>query len=458
MSDNKKKYVIIGIVVIVFILLLAVFFFLYSKNNLGTYRAQGDIANSVRNFLPFGNIPSPDTKITVPIVENTGGITTPSINENKPEEKIPKLRHIYTDPVSGLTIFNREREVIRDRIKRTVQDQYIRFVDRATGHILETRKDNLVTSKVSNTTIPRIYEAKWSSNPNILITRLLDDDEDTIITYKLEIGNTSTTTPGDENIYKKVTSKYLETDLNEVSVAPKSLKMISVNKDLNGDGQVVSSTLDGGSKTILFSSPISGWLIDWSNDKSATLTSKPSGIANGIVFLIDVITGKLTKIASGNGITALTSPDLLRTIVAEGGDSISTRIVSNTDRIETNLSLRTLPEKCVWAKTENAIIFCAVPRVISPNTYPDAWYQGLITFTDIIWKINTRTGFTEIVGDLENSYNQKIDAINLTISSDDSYLAFINKKDLSLWGLRLKDEVINSSTSTPSVASSTPQN
>jgi len=190
------------------------------------------------------------------------------------------------------------------------------------------------------------------------------------------------------------------------------------------------------------------------------MTTRPSGIANGISLLINTTNGTLSKIASGNGLTTSVSPDLSFALVGtsgEDGSSLNLNSVTLKNNNSIDLSLKTLPEKCVWAHTEKSTVYCAVPETVPAGIYPDNWYQGLVSFTDNLWKINTSTGISKVVSLLNRGYGKNIDAIDLQLSSDDSYLTFMNKSDLILWGYRLKNPATASSTatSTQSTSSST---
>jgi hypothetical protein len=96
-----------------------------------------------------------------------------------------------------------------------------------------------------------------------------------------------------------------------------------------------------------------------------------------------------------------------------------------------------LPEKCVWGKASD-IIYCAVPKSTGSAEYPDAWYQGEVSFTHQICKIDIKTGKAEIVADPAEIVGEEIDAIKLTMDTDANYLFFVNKKDSYLWELKLK--------------------
>ena len=46
-----------------------------------------------------------------------------------------------------------------------------------------------------------------------------------------------------------------------------------------------------------------------------------------------------------------------------------------------HLGLKTLPEKCIFNKFGSAL-YCAVPKQVPAEEYPDSWYQGVVSFDD----------------------------------------------------------------------------
>jgi hypothetical protein len=122
---------------------------------------------------------------------------------------------------------------------------------------------------------------------------------------------------------------------------------------------------------------------------------------------------------------------------ATPGNTIKLFSVTAQDADPKVLPLSTLPEKCVWAHKSENTAYCAVPQFILPATYPDDWYKGRVSFTDELWKLDLATGETTFISDLPKESGQSIDAVNLVLSSDDEYITFINKTDLTLWGLDL---------------------
>ena len=51
--------------------------------------------------------------------------------------------------------------------------------------------------------------------------------------------------------------------------------------------------------------------------------------------------------------------------------------------------------------------------------------------------IDTNTGTTKEIYQIGTNENTDIDAMDLKISTDDAYISFMNKTDLSLWLLKL---------------------
>ena len=101
------------------------------------------------------------------------------------------------------------------------------------------------------------------------------------------------------------------------------------------------------------------------------------------------------------------------------------------------MGVKTLPEKCVWGNTSTTV-YCAVPRNVPNNQYPDSWYQGEVSFSDQIWKIDATNGNTTMLVDpLAISGGEDIDGIKLALDNAGNYLFFVNKKDSFLWEFNL---------------------
>ena len=148
---------------------------------------------------------------------------------------------------------------------------------------------------------------------------------------------------------------------------------------------------------------------------------------------MDRILGNVT------GMTTVTNNDA--NLVAYSytlNNSFNLDVYDVTNKISKNFNIATLADKCVWGNSNTKILYCAIPKSIPSDNYPDAWYQGLESFSDNIWKIDTATGNMTEIYQVGSNENADIDAMGLKISPDDQYLSFINKSDLSLWLLQIK--------------------
>ncbi len=101
----------------------------------------------------------------------------------------------------------------------------------------------------------------------------------------------------------------------------------------------------------------------------------------------------------------------------------------------TQLPVATLAEKCVWTN-DNSALYCGIPTSFTGNL-PDDWYQGAVSFTDRIWRIDLSTRLATLVVDPMQSGNAAIDVVNPTLDAGDQLLVFRNKKDSSLWAYSL---------------------
>ena len=91
----------------------------------------------------------------------------------------------------------------------------------------------------------------------------------------------------------------------------------------------------------------------------------------------------------------------------------------------------------MWGSASD-VLYCAVPTNLTAGQYPDTWYQGEVSFTDQIWKIDLKTGATTMLVDpVTIRGGEEIDGIKLSLSPDGKYLLFVNKKDSFLWKLDL---------------------
>ena len=414
MSKNTSILIIIG----TFLLIVGgLIFFYVSSNNSGNISPTTQATSS-----PFGDNSGDRT-----IDKNTQ--TTDFINKNNNIKK-DQLIQLYKNPTSG-SVF------VTNKNNKTV----VKFVDRAVGNIYQYVPgiENGEVTRITNTTIPKIQETVWSSTGENLILRYLDNDTDDIVSFssKIKLDASSTDRVGE------ITGSFLSLkNIKQLVISPKGDKIFGLvdKSDKSGTFGFIAN-LDGSNKKTVLDSPITYWNVAWPKESVITLTTKPNYMDSGLLFFFNPQTSVMERML-GNviGMSILTNKDAnLVAYSYSNNSSLSLDVYDTINKINKNIKIQTLADKCVWGNNNSKILYCAVPKTVSSGNYPDVWYQGLTSFEDDFWKIDTESGKTELVYQIDPSENINVDAFGLTISLDDQYLSFTNKNDLSLWLLKLAD-------------------
>ncbi|MDP1625371.1 MAG: hypothetical protein Q8L64_06465 [bacterium] len=405
---RKTFIVLIILLIITALATLGWFLFLYDKDSTST-----SINKTDQGLFPF---PSGQggTGGQATSTGDTGGTGIIDIDSSV---YLPNLRKLWAEPAAGATFVSSSSKAVS-----------VRFVDRATGHIYESPVFETGEQKISNVTIPQIYEALWSSNGREVIMRYLKDGTSIQSFYGVlstVTSTTSTSTPPLEGYF-------LPASISEIAVA--AGKILYLDPTTTG-GVLIETNVNGLGKRVALSSDISGWLISRNGAKSAFLSTKPSGVVYGYGYILDVATGTFTNAMSSIlGLNGNINPSSSHVFMsgAQGG-GIASASFDTTSRNTLALSVATLADKCAWANTEANIIYCAVPIVVPAGTYPDDWYQGSVSFSDSLWKIDVKTGDTGFILDPQFDALEEMDMFRLSVSNDDSHIIFTNKKDMSLW-------------------------
>lgn len=370
-----------------------------------------------------------------------GGVGTTPI-ETFPEDDViftpgsgatlPRLYELHKAPVAGVGFAE-----TKDK-KGFITNITARYIERGLGHIYETQLSTYSKSRIVNETRSRIGEALWGNNGKSVVVRFVDDKEGgTINTRVLNIG-ASTISFARGTSTESISTDFLKTE--EVFL-PDFIPFMAVAEDgadklfylEGGSGSITTYKNTGVSK--IFSSAFTEWLPQFPNQKLVTLTTRPSATVPGHMFFLNTGTKAVTKILGNiKGLTTLTSRDgkiVLYSETKEGFPEISAYDVVKNEFHP--LYMRTLPEKCVWSFKKPTLVYCAVPQALPNANYPDQWYQGLVSFSDELWEIDTKTFVTRKIMTPRTLGAPVLDMTGLAVSSDDSYLIFINKVSSTPW-------------------------
>jgi len=387
-------------------------------------------------FLNKESIPQTNTTTNSPVTslfgENTGETTQqePEVlttaSGTLPVGETADLRQIYASPNSGFVIFTKNNEI------------KIRFVDRATGNVYETTPNSEEIIRITNTTIPQVEETVWNSNGNSLILRYLKSDNETIENFSGKIKISTSTT---NSFIGEITGIFLPENAKEIAINPSGTKVFTlIEKQDNSGSYGITSNLEGSSKNQNFDSKISKWQVSWPKENIISFTTKPTYVNEGFLYFFNINTNSFEKIFGNvSGLTTLINKDASAFVYSKSlRNSISLNFFNIKNSNDKNLQIATITDKCVWSKTEKTVVYCAVPKNIPTGSYPDMWYQGLVSFSDNLWKIDTDSGATSMIYEISKEGNTNIDIMDIKISDDDKYITFTNRNDLTLWGLKIK--------------------
>lgn len=407
----NRKYLFIGIGLLVLILLgVAVYFLFFNKK-------EGVVVEEPGNRFDTSN------EYTDPGVVEELPLGQVADEGRAGEEVAPRLIKITDGPVAFGSMAFQVFTPSEPASTTGAYDTEIRYLERASGNAYAYRAHERTLSRISNRTLPGIHEATWLPDGSLAYARFLSTgDAEVIETYALPVSGGG------------VGGYFLEQGLEDVVVQGTST-LATLLPSTNGSIATVAQ-VDGETFRTLFSSPLNSLRLFFAGKDFITYT-KASAHANGYVFLVGGASGLFEQVAGPlKGLTALPSPlgtYVFYTYVA--GSSLRSGLITLEGRVVDAIPVGTLSEKCTWTSDETSI-YCAVPRSIT-GTLPDDWYQGSVSFSDRIWRIDLEGRVAVLAVDPKTVGGVEIDAVNLTVDSENDVLIFTNKKDGSLWAYDL---------------------
>lgn len=358
-------------------------------------------------------------------------------------QPLPRFFQLHKAPVAGVGFF--------ETGKKTDLSISARYVERGLGNIFESQLATFVESRISNETRPKIAEALWGSGGKSVVVRFLDEKTDGFIKTRIlnlgatqQVMSTATSTGSSQNTFVKTEEISLPDYISFMATAGDNSDRLFYLQDNSVSVSGVLVNFKNIGTTKIFNSSFTEWLPQFPNQNLVTLTTKPSENIPGHMFFVNPKTKSVTKILGNiNGLTTLTNPDGKLVLYSETKDGAPSISVYNVLKKETyQLSIHTLPEKCVWSSKKTTIAYCAVPQSLPTGAYPDQWYQGVLSFSDDLWMIDTATQNVSRIMSPGDFGIAGVDMTNLAISSNDAYLVFIDKVSSTPWVYRLSEAYV----------------
>lgn len=428
MKLNKTYLIIILAALATFLVVGLVIYVMARPNQSPTDEANGD------NPIFFGESGDRAFPATPPPSDTRDQLG----NNSETAPRFPNLWRVSNRPVVASTFYSQESE--------SEPARYIRYLERATGHVYEQNLSLRTPIRLSNTTVPRIQNAFWLGDEDRLVLQYL-----TVNLERTETFYGALEQKDDELIILEDSQKenafalagsFLESNITSIAGAPDSNSVFYLVKSDDG-GSTGKVRTESGDLQTLYRSPHGYLQTNWPTPNTITVTSNASALIPGFHYFVNSNTGSERIILFEEyGLTALTNRDASRTLYYTAENGVALNYLHQTDELDTSLvPITTLPEKCVWSPVELEMIYCAAPGQLAATDMPDAWYQGRVGFSDFLWQINTETMTTEILASPRDFYQAGggtgVDVIDMQIDPDGRYLSFINKQDLSLWALMI---------------------
>lgn len=387
---------------------------------------------STSGLFPPGDdrpLPTPPSSISASSTEPEDGTLT---------DRSGRFFRLSSKPVGGAIILN------------SASSSDLVYVERATGHLYRFRPQAGGAERISNTTIPKVYNLAGGTagtSTRIAFQYLKDGQIQSFLSYF----NLSATRVGDDFLSPSnpATSasqgSFLPTKLLSLSFSPANRQLFWLER---GGNEVVGYLTDwnGEKKEAIWRSPHPEWQATWIATSTIALSTSPSVEANGSLYYLTPKTKKLEAIITNvPGLTVLPSPKLDQVLYsAQGQGRLITGLYSVAERFYGRFEIQTWADKCVWEESGTGV-YCAVPTNLSANyQYPDSWYRGEVSTNDNIWRFDVTTGRGEIIfNPSQSGLNITLDADNLLLSADGGRLYLNNRSTGQLWGLNLQTAFAN---------------
>lgn len=420
----KTRTVIEYILAVVLVLILGGlagwYFFLRSQTNtLKTEGAAKGFGEAIPLGDPYGSTPNksdpfPSTGPMQPGTQDGGG------GGKSPAQ----LWHVDAKPVAGELFIGNDN------------DLRLRYVERATGYVLEADPRTGQVMRLTNTLMPKIYEAFLAETGHVFERSL--DTSGNITTFA---GTISTTTDGATgSSARTLVGSTLTKNIVSMSAHPESGAIFYI---LRGpDGAIgVSAEWDGQKQKNIFSSVIVSWRPTILSDGRIILAQAAADGVPGYAYEIKK-DGVLSRfLGPVPGLTVRVRPALEKNAPnallwgqsTRGALKLFVQVAQDATPVQ--LPIRTVAEKCAWKPGKELVAYCGVPQGQPAQNFLDEWYRGATHSTDTLWKVDAGAGTAELV--YTPPSNTPVDIENMIIDDAGNYVAFTNAADKSLWLLRL---------------------
>lgn len=424
----KKFFTIFFIVLTLLAVIYLIWFFFFKK------------PNQIFPFIPGGNTLTVGGDVNNPNNPNPDQNPNGEGDQTETASSTQYLFQIWDKPTAGfafvqtpilLEATSTNKKGVEIIIQKRATTTSLIFADRMTGHIYKKDLPTGEIYKVSNSTVPGIYDAYFFENGSYVMMRYFDNK-----TKKIE------------SLLAKVPLAYAGTEpqtLDNLVSLPQNISSVAVSrsgKELsylvpNNNGATIYSYTSKKGVRVRLSLKTKEWNLIYGGE-TLYAESAPTAYISGYFIKVDT---NERIIGDKTGLTVLPDAKDTNSFGSMWTNSgLASFIFSRTSGGTTRTRRATLSEKCVW-QYSNLNILCAIPNSLpmAINGLPDDWYQGRVSFRDSLQIISTNGLYDNLFFDLSSVAGKDIDAVSLQTNSSSEYLGFINKKEGDFWLLLTKN-------------------
>lgn len=382
----KRTLFIIGIIIILILAGILLFLLL----------ASDDQKRDVFSAFNFGD--TTDTSVIDAVVD----LITPT------DDRLAALRQLTLKPVIGMN------ELLPSASSTAT---LVLYGEAGTGHIFSLDVVSGTENRLSNITIPAANEVTLSATGDralVLSGGRSDGRELTLVTL-----------PGPE----RELSSFTFTERAKQATLTNDKKVLYTT--------VAGNTLIAREYTIatnetrtLFTLPFKEATVRFPKVSTGPVYAYPKTAEFLESYVYEIREGVVRRLPfSGYALTAIGEQNMLLVTSYRGGIYESSLYDSARNQRQL-LPFIAIAEKCSFVGDANTL-YCGIFSDTKDDT-PLKWYQGILTTSDELFRINEFGEMISLVN-LKNTSSRDIDVTHLTGSADASRLYFINKIDGTLW-------------------------
>ncbi|OGG67614.1 hypothetical protein A3C21_00350 [Candidatus Kaiserbacteria bacterium RIFCSPHIGHO2_02_FULL_59_21] len=420
------RYILAAAIVVMLAALASWYFVLRAKQET---IARGDAARGGEIAAPFGGIVGSTYENII------SSFSSSAADEKGSEAGLPRLSQVSKAPVAGAAFVGSGPPAAPSAALSGASAR-LRFIERATGYVLEASLETGALARRTNTLIPQVYEGIVMPKDRVIL-RSIDAESGALVTLAGALATTSAPESASPLSYTRLADGILS-----LAASPAGDEIFYLTEQ--GGAAGVRAAWNGAKPKQVFSSAISGWRVRWSAPDRILLVQNASDGAAGYAYELGA-GGAAPLLRNIAGLTALPHPSSKALLYGRSGGGLALFARINDASSVVSLPVRTTAEKCVWApssakategKPATLIAYCAVPQVSPGDGFLDRRYRGEMHTADAWWRIDVGAATAEL---LYSPGSIELDVEDPVIDESGNYIAFINARDKSLWLLRVKE-------------------